>query len=78
MPSVFEKSRYRLEHERVMLLETLLLFHSDVGVSMPPEDWLKLASGIASALYAKGPVPGLEGTTESAQHLVSALIWESR
>lgn len=72
MPSVFEKARYRLEHERVLLLETLLLFQSDVGASMAPEDWLKLASSVATALYARGPTPGLEGSTENAQHLVSS------
>ncbi len=72
MPSVFEKARYRLEHERVLLLETLLLFQSDAGASMAPEDWLKLASSVASALYARGPMLGLEGSTENAQYLVSS------
>ena len=70
MPSIFERSRYRLEHERVTLLETLLLLQSRVGASMPPEDWLKLASRVASALFARGSMPGVQGTTEHAQHLV--------
>ena len=74
MPSVSEKARYRLEHERVLLLETLLLFQSDVGASMAPEDWLTMASSVATALYARGSMTGLEGTTENAQHLVRSAL----
>ena len=70
MPSVSEKTRYRVEHERGVLLETLLLFQSDAGASMLAEDWLKLASSVASALYARGLKAGPKGTTEHTQRMV--------
>ena len=71
MPSVFERRRYQVEHERGLLLETVLLLQSDASARMPAEDWLKLASAAASMLYARGPLSGQEGTGANAQQLVS-------
>ena len=43
-----------------MLLETLLILQSDSGAVLPAEDWLRLASSIGGALYARGPAPDTE------------------
>ena len=56
-----------------MLLETLLVLLNDESATMPAEAWLRLASSMSSTLYARRPSPGAEGTTHSAQQLVSSV-----
>ncbi len=67
----FERRRQHADLERVLLLETLLLLQSAGSTALPAEDWLKLASSVAGALYARtrSTVEAVAG--DKAQHMVS-------
>ena len=52
---VFEARRQQAKQERIVILETLLILQSDGGAVLPAEDWLRLASSVGGALYARGP-----------------------
>ena len=57
---ISERRRQQAKQERIVLLETLLILQSDSGAVLPAEDWLRLASSIGGALYARGPAPNTE------------------
>ncbi|CAK0783823.1 hypothetical protein CVIRNUC_007023 [Coccomyxa viridis] len=57
---ISERRRQQAKQERIVLLETLLILQSDGGAVLPAEDWLRLASSIGGALYARGPAPNTE------------------
>ena len=74
LSGVFERRRQVAEHERIALLETLLILQSDGATALPADAWLQLASGVAGALYARGPSadPAQARATAKAQQLVSS------
>lgn len=70
MPNAFERRRQQADLERVVLLETLLTLQSADSTALPAEDWLKLASSVAGALYARSPSAAQAVAGDKAQHMV--------
>ena len=60
MSPVSERRRQQAKQERLVLLEMLLILRSDGSAVLPAEGWLRLASSIGGALYARGPAPNTE------------------